>query len=118
SGERRAAARGEHRPRRPARGVCENRCCAQAITATAGTVCYVSRNDELERYRTALRRRLNAEFVERWGVCEQGHVLTDVNRDSQGRCWCCTRSHERAFAFVGPAVFHGAPFVGRARSWP
>ena len=62
------------------------------------TVCGVSRNDELERYRAALRRQLIREFVERWGVCEQGHVLTDLNRDKQGRCWCCTRAHERAFA--------------------
>jgi hypothetical protein len=58
----------------------------------------VSRGDELERYRAALRRRLNAEFVERWGACERGHILTDLNRDGQGRCWCCTRAHERAFA--------------------
>jgi hypothetical protein len=62
------------------------------------TVCGVSRNDELERYRAALRRQLVREFVERWGVCERGHVLTDLNRDKQGRCWCCTRAHERAFA--------------------
>ena len=60
-------------------------------------MCGVSRNDELERYRAALRRQLIREFVERWGVCEQGHVLTDLNRDKQGRCWCCTRAHERAF---------------------
>jgi len=72
------------------------------------TVVQMSRNDELERYRAALRRRLNAEFVERWGVCERGHVLTDVNRDSQGRCWCCTRAHERAFAVSGPDVSHGS----------
>ena len=62
-----------------------------------GTVCAVSRNDELERYRAALRRQLNTEFVERWGACERGHILTDLNRDRQGRCWCCTRAHERAF---------------------
>src|SRR5687768_8158801 len=62
-----------------------------------GTVRAVSRNDELERYRAALRRQLNTEFVERWGACERGHVLTDLNRDRQGRCWCCTRAHERAF---------------------
>ena len=68
----------------------------------------MSRNDELERYRAALRRRLNAEFVERWGVCEHGHVLTDVNRDSQGRCWCCTRAHDRAFAVSEPDVSHGS----------
>lgn len=57
----------------------------------------MSRYDELERYRAAVRRQLIREFVERWGVCENGHVLTDLNRDSQGRCWCCTRAHERAF---------------------
>jgi len=57
----------------------------------------VSRSDELERYRAAVRRQLIREFVERWGVCERGHVLTDLNRDEQGRCWCCTRAHERAF---------------------
>jgi hypothetical protein len=62
-----------------------------------GTVSAVSRNDELERYRAAVRRRLITEFVERWGVCERGHVLTDLNRDRQGRCWCCTRAYERAF---------------------
>jgi len=72
------------------------------------TVVQMSRNDELERYRAALRRRLNAEFVERWGVCERGHVLTDANRDSQGRCWCCTRAHERAFAVSEPDVSHGS----------
>ena len=68
------------------------------MTGPGATVCAVSRNDELERYRAALRRQLNTEFVERWGVCERGHVLTDLNRDRQGRCWCCTRAHERAFA--------------------
>jgi len=72
----------------------------------------VSRNDELERYRVALRRRLNAEFVERWGACERGHVLTDLNRDKQGRCWCCTRAHERAFD--NPTLERGAVLV-RAR---
>ena len=72
------------------------------------TVCGVSRNDELERYRAALRRQLIREFVERWGVCEHGHVLTDVNRDSQGRCWCCTRAHDRAFAVSEPDVSHGS----------
>ena len=41
-------------------------------------------------------------------VCEHGHVLTDVNRDSQGRCWCCTRAHERAFAVSEPDVSHGS----------
>ena len=61
------------------------------------TVRAVGRHDELERYRAALRRQLITEFVERWGVCERGHVLTDLNRDRQGRCWCCTRGHERAF---------------------
>jgi hypothetical protein len=66
------------------------------------TVRAVGRNDELERYRAALRRRLITEFVERWGVCERGHVLTDLNRDRQGRCWCCTRGHERAFETSGP----------------
>jgi hypothetical protein len=70
--------------------------------AAEGTVCAVSRHDELERYRAALRRRLNAEFVERWGACERGHVLTDLNRDRQGRCWCCTRAHERAFETPDP----------------
>ena len=49
-----------------------------------------------------------AEFVKRWGVCEHGHVLTDVNRDSQGRCWCCTRAHDRAFAVSEPDVSHGS----------
>jgi hypothetical protein len=57
----------------------------------------VSRNDELERYLAALRRQRVREFIERWGVCERGHVLTDLNRDALGRCWCCTRAHERAF---------------------
>ena len=57
----------------------------------------VTRNDELERYHAALRRQRIKEFVERWGICERGHVLTDLNRDKQGRCWCCTRAHERAF---------------------
>jgi len=57
----------------------------------------VSRNDELERYLAALRRQRIREFVERWGVCERGHVLTDLNRDKRGRCWCCTRAHEREF---------------------
>ena len=69
--------------------------------ASDGTVRAVARNDELERYRAALRRRLNTEFVERWGVCERGHVLTDLNRDARGRCWCCTRSYERAFGAAG-----------------
>ena len=73
-----------------------------------GTVCAVSRNDELERYRAALRRRLITEFVERWGVCERGHVLTDLNRDKQGRCWCCTRAHERAFETHEPGVWSGS----------
>jgi hypothetical protein len=71
------------------------------------TVRSVSRNDELERYRAALRRRLIAEFVERWGVCERGHVLTDLNRDGQGRCWCCTRSYERAFEALEPGLWSG-----------
>jgi hypothetical protein len=57
----------------------------------------VSRSDELERYQRSVRRQLLTEFVERWGVCERGHVLTDLNRDSLGRCWCCTHAHERAF---------------------
>jgi hypothetical protein len=57
----------------------------------------VARHDELERYEVALRRRRLAEFVERWGVCERGHVLTDLNRDTRGRCWCCTHGFERAF---------------------
>jgi hypothetical protein len=57
----------------------------------------VARNDELERYLAALRRQRIKEFVERWGVCERGHVLTDLNRDKLGRCWCCTRAHEREF---------------------
>jgi hypothetical protein len=55
------------------------------------------RQSEHEVYRAAVRRRLMTEFVERWGECERGHVLTDLNRDGQGRCWCCTRAHERAF---------------------
>ena len=63
----------------------------------ADTVVAVSPERRAERYRAALRRRLIAEFVERWGVCERGHVLTDLNRDGQGRCWCCTRGYERAF---------------------
>ncbi len=62
-----------------------------------GTVRVVARDDELERHRAALRRRVIADFIDRWGVCEQGHVLTDLNRDGQGRCWCCSRGHERAF---------------------
>jgi hypothetical protein len=62
----------------------------------------VSRNDELERYRAALRRRLIVDFVERWGTCERGHVLTDLNRDEQGRCWCCTRGYERTFETATP----------------
>ena len=27
----------------------------------------------------------------------EDHVLTDLNRDRRGRCWCCTRAYERAF---------------------
>jgi hypothetical protein len=57
----------------------------------------VARQHEQERYEAALRRRRLAEFVERWGVCERGHVLTDLNRDPLGRCWCCTHAYERAF---------------------
>jgi len=66
-------------------------------SASAATVWVVSRNDELERYHAALRRQRIREFVERWGVCDRGHVLTDLNRDKLGRCWCCTRAHEREF---------------------
>jgi hypothetical protein len=66
-------------------------------SGSGGTVGLVARNDERERYEAALRRRRLAEFVGRWGVCERGHVLTDLNRDTLGRCWCCTRGHERAF---------------------
>lgn len=66
-------------------------------SGSGGTVGLVARSDEIQRYEAALRRRRLAEFVERWGVCERGHVLTDVNRDTRGRCWCCTRGHERAF---------------------
>ena len=64
---------------------------------SGATVRVVARHDEVERYEAALRRRRLAEFVAQWGVCERGHVLTDLNRDTQGRCWCCTRGHERAF---------------------
>jgi hypothetical protein len=81
-----------------------------ALTVSAGsadTVRAVSRNDELERYRAALRRRLISEFVERWGVCERGHVLTDLNRDGQGRCWCCTRGYERAYEAARPGAWAG-----------
>ena len=66
-------------------------------SASAATVRGVSRSEELERYHAALRRQRIREFVERWGVCERGHVLTDLNRDKLGRCWCCTRAHEREF---------------------
>ena len=45
----------------------------------------------------AVRRQRVEEFVEQWGVCEAGHVLTPTNQDSQGRCWCCTRGFERDF---------------------
>ena len=62
-----------------------------------GTVCAVSRNDELERYRAALRRQLNTSSSSDGEHASEGHVLTDLNRDRQGRCWCCTRAHERAF---------------------
>lgn len=53
---------------------------------------------ELEKFLRAVRRQRCDEFVEEWGVCEAGHVLTPTNQDSRGRCWCCTRSFERAFA--------------------
>jgi len=78
------------------------------LSGPVATVCAMSRNDELERYRAALRRRLITEFVERWGVCERGHVLTDLNRDSQGRCWCCTRAYERAFETSETDVWSGS----------
>ena len=73
----------------------------------------MSQNDELERYRAALRRQLITEFVERWGVCERGHVLTDLNRDTQGRCWCCTRAHERAFELRNPGWSESLLVAGR-----
>ena len=87
------------------------------------TVSAVSRNDELERYRAAVRRQLIREFVERWGVCERGHVLTDLNRDKLGRCWCCTRAHERAFdssrqAYHGRDHLIGTPRLGSAGPSP
>jgi hypothetical protein len=55
------------------------------------------RSADWDRFLRFLRRQRCDEFVEQWGVCEAGHVLTPTNRDDQGRCWVCTRGFERAF---------------------